>query len=95
MTESGRQPTLRTAILLLAVVDLVILGMRLWPWPDVMALPGNGATGFDPAISLAGYAGLAFWIGSARDHSSRKMLFSAGWLGVAGGGGGGEREEGG
>lgn len=83
--KSNRPPTLRTAILVLAVVDLALLGTRLWPWPDVMALPGNGATGIDPAITLLGYAGLAWWIGSAHEEESRKSLFSAGWLGALAG----------
>jgi len=85
MSEPSRQPTLRTLVILLALVDLALLGMRLWPWQDVMALPGNGATGIDPAITLIGYAGLAFWIGSAREQPSRKSLFSAAWLGVLAG----------
>ncbi len=85
MTEPSRQPTLRTLIILLAVVDLAVLGMRLWPWSEVMGLPGNGATGIDPAITLVGYTGLAFWIGTAREEPSRKSLFSAGWLGVLAG----------
>lgn len=85
MTEASRQPTLRTLIILLAIVDLVILAMRLLPWSDVMALPGNGATGIDPAITLLGYTGLAFWIGTAREESSRKSLFSAAWMGVLAG----------
>ncbi len=62
-----------------------MLGMRLWPWPQVMNLPGNGTTGVDPAIALAGYVGLALWIGSAREESSRKALFSSAWLGVLAG----------
>ena len=81
MTEPRRQPTLRTLVILLALLDLALLGMRLWPWQDVMALPGNGATGIDPAITLDGYTGLAFWIGNARKQPSRKSLFSAAWLG--------------
>ena len=80
--EKSRQPTLRTPIVLLALANLAMLGMRLWPWPEVMGLPGNGATGIDPAVTLAGYIGLAFWIGSARQEESRKALFSAGAMGL-------------
>jgi hypothetical protein len=51
--ETSGQPTLRTPIVLLALVNLAILGARLWPWQNVMNLPGNGTTGFDPVVSLA------------------------------------------
>src|SRR5437763_16041629 len=83
--EKSRQSILRTPVILLAVIDLVLLGMRRWPWPDVMNLPGNGTTGVDPAIALAGYIGLGFWIGSTREESNRKALFSAAGLGVLAG----------
>lgn len=83
--ETSRQPTLRTPIILLALLNLAMLGARLWPWQDVMSLPGNGTTGFDPAISLAAYVGLGFWIGNARKESSRKSLFAAAMLGVVSG----------
>ncbi len=82
--ESSR-PTLRILIILLALFDLGLLGARLWPWQAVMNLPGGSTTGFDPAVSLVGYVGLGFWIGSAREDDSRKSLFSAGWLGVVAG----------
>jgi len=80
--EISRQPILRTPILLLALADLVLLAIRLWPWQQVMNLPGNGTTGVDPAIALAGYIGLIFWISTAHEETSRKALFSAAWLGV-------------
>ena len=83
--EISRQPTLRNPIVLLALADLVVLGARLWPWQNAMNLPGNGTTAVDPAISLAAYVGLCFWIGSAREDTSRKSLFSAAWLGVLAG----------
>ena len=62
-----------------------ILGYRLWPWDQVMALPGNGSTGIDPAVGLVGYIGVAMWIGSARDPGSRKCLLGAGWIGLIAG----------
>lgn len=83
--ETSRQPTLRISIILLALFDLGLLGARLWPWQEVMNLPGGGTTGFDPAISLVGYVVLGFWIGSAREEDSRKSLFSAARLGVVAG----------
>ena len=49
------QLTFRTPLILLAIADLAILGARLWPWQDVLSLPGNGATGLDPAVSLVAY----------------------------------------
>lgn len=83
--EASRQPILRTPILILTLANLTMLGARLWPWQNVMGLPGNGTTGIDPAIALAAYLGLAFWINTARDDSSRKSLFSAALLGVVAG----------
>jgi hypothetical protein len=83
--ESSRQATMRIPIILLALFDLGLLGARLWPWQQVMNLPGGGTTGFDPAISLVAYVGLGFWIGTARQDASRKSLFSAAWLGVVAG----------
>jgi len=83
--EMSRLSILRTPIVLLALFNLAILGTRLWPWPNVMSLPGNGTTGIDPAITLLAYVGLGFWIGTAREESSRKSLFSAALLGVVAG----------
>jgi hypothetical protein len=80
-----RQPTLRTLIMLLALVNLAMLGLRLWPWTEVMSLPGNGTTGIDPAVTLAAYFGLAYWIGTAREDESRKALFSAASIGLVAG----------
>lgn len=83
--ETSGQPTLRTPIVLLALVNLALLGARLWPWQNVMNLPGNGTTGIDPAVTLAAYAGLGFWIGNMRTAASKKSLFSAGMMGVLAG----------
>jgi hypothetical protein len=83
--DTRRQPILRIPIILLALIDLGLLGARLWPWQEVMNLPGGGTTGVDPAISLVGYVGLGFWIGTARQDDSRKSLFSAAWLGIVAG----------
>jgi uncharacterized membrane protein YeiB len=83
--ETSGQPTLRTPIVLLALVNLAILGARLWPWQNVWSLPGNGTTGFDPVVSLAAYAVLGFWIGSVRTVEGKKSLFSAGMMGVLAG----------
>lgn len=77
---SNGPSTLRTPLILLAIICLGILGVRLWPWQDVMNLPGNGTVGIDPAVSLAGYIGLFVWIGGARQAAARKALASAvGW----------------
>jgi len=53
--RAGSQPTLQFPLILLAVANLVILGVRLWPWPQVLSLPGDGVTALDPALSLLGY----------------------------------------
>jgi hypothetical protein len=83
--ETSGQPTLRAPIVLLALVNLALLGARLWPWQNVMSLPGNGTAGFDPAVTLVAYAGLGFWIGNVRTAVSKKSLFSAGMMGILAG----------
>lgn len=84
--ETDSRPTFRTPIVLLALANFVILAVRLWPWQNVVDLPGNGTTGIDPAITLVAYAGLGFWIGAVRTDASRKSLFSAAVLGIVAGG---------
>jgi hypothetical protein len=66
-------------------MSLAVLGLRLWPWSTVLDLPGNGATGIDPAVALLGYIALAFWIGSARGAISRRQLYGSAWVGFFGG----------
>jgi hypothetical protein len=83
--ETSGQPTLRTLVVLLALVNLAILGVRLWPWQNVMNLPGNGTTGIDPAVALVAYAVLGYWIGNMRTAASKKSLFSAAMMGVVAG----------
>ncbi|MGA2672357.1 MAG: hypothetical protein ABSE99_03935 [Terracidiphilus sp.] len=61
-------------MILLAVANLAILGMRLWPWPEVFTLPGNGTTGFDPAISLVAYVGLILWMNHTHYEGTRWAL---------------------
>jgi hypothetical protein len=85
MGSEKRTPIFRAPLILLILANLGILGLRLWPWDQVMALPGNGSTGIDPAVSLLGYIGVAIWIGSARDASARKCLLDAGWIGLIAG----------
>ena len=86
MAESSpRKSVLRSVLVVLAVVDLALLALRLWPWDTVLQLPGNGATGIDPAVSLIGYIALAFWIGSARGAISRRVLYASVVFGGVGG----------
>jgi hypothetical protein len=83
--ETSGQPTLRTLVVVLALVNLALLGVRLWPWQNVMNLPGNGTTGIDPAVTLVSYAVLGYWIGNMRTAASKKSLFSAAMMGVVAG----------
>jgi hypothetical protein len=85
MGTEKRSPIFRVPIIMMTLANLAILGFRLWPWDQITGLPGNGSAGFDPAISLAGYLGVSWWIGSAREDSARKCLFSAAWVGVIAG----------
>jgi hypothetical protein len=82
---SGIQPILRTPLVLLAVANLALLGTRLWPWQDVMNLPGNGTVGIDPAVCLAAYIGMIYLIASTRQEPTRKALGSGTLLGLLGG----------
>lgn len=81
----GAQPTLRVPLILLALVNLAILGSRLWPWQEVLSLPGGGATGIDPAVCLVGYAVLIFFIGSNRHEPIQKALSASALLGLLAG----------
>ena len=78
-------PTLRTPMILLAVVNLVILGMHLWPWQQVLNLPLDGATGIDPAITLLAYIGLVFWIAGKPKEPVKRALSTGAMLGVLAG----------
>jgi hypothetical protein len=78
-------PTLRIPLILVALADLALLGMRLWPWQDVVNLPLNGATGIDPAVCLLTYAGLIFWIGNTRSAETKRVLSMGAMLGLVGG----------
>jgi hypothetical protein len=72
-------------MILLAALNLAILGMRLWPWQQVFSLPGNGTTGIDPAVSLLGYIGLSLWIAGARREPVKRALSTGAMLGVLAG----------
>jgi hypothetical protein len=85
MVAENRTPIFRTPLILLTLANMAILGIRLWPWDQVMSLPGNGSTGIDPAVGLVGYLGVSMWIGSARNSDARKCLLSAGWIGLVAG----------
>jgi hypothetical protein len=78
-------PTLRTPLILLAVANLALLGVRLWPWSLVMSLPGNGATAIDPAVSLLGYVGLIPWVVGSLQGAGKKALATASMIGLGAG----------
>jgi hypothetical protein len=59
------QPSLRFPLLLLAAGNLAALGLRLWPWQEVLNLPGNGMAAFDLGVLLLGYIGFAYWLGGS------------------------------
>src|ERR1035437_5104075 len=82
---AGAQPTLRIPLILLAVVNLAILGSRLWPWQDVLNLPGNGTTGIDPVVCLVAYTVLIFFVGGNRHEPIQKALSAGAMLGLLAG----------
>lgn len=83
--SASAPPTFRIPLILLAVADLALLGKRLWPWPDVLMLPLNGATGIDPAVALLAYIGLIYWMGGSHTAAMRKGLSSGAVLGILAG----------
>jgi hypothetical protein len=82
---TGAPHKLRVPLIVLAAVNLVVLSIRLWPWQEVANLPGNGATGYDPALCLLACIGLIFWIGSTEDESFKKALSAGAKLGLLAG----------
>ena len=79
---SGAPPTFRIPLILLAIANLAFLGMRLWPWPQVvMNLPLNGATGIDPGVCLLTYIFLLYWIAGSQQRATRKALCGGALLG--------------
>ena len=82
---SGAPFTFRIALILLAIVNLVVLGMRLWPWPQVLMLPLNGATGIDPVVCLLTYIFLLYWIAGIRQEPTQRALGIGAMMGLLGG----------
>jgi hypothetical protein len=82
---TGAPHKLRIALIVLAAVNLVVLGIRLWPWQEVVNLPGSGTTGYDPAICLLACIGLIYWISSTEDESFKKGLAAGAKLGLLAG----------
>lgn len=72
-------------LILLMIANLSLLGMRLWPWQEIMNLPGHGTVGIDPAITLAGYLFAMLWIVSFRDENVQRALKSGTALGLVAG----------
>lgn len=83
---SGAPPTFRIPLILLAIANLAVLGMRLWPWQQVvMNLPLNGATGIDPAVCLLTYVFMLFWIADSQSRATQKALGIGALLGLLAG----------
>jgi hypothetical protein len=82
---SGKQSTLRVPMILLALVNLAILGLHLWPWQEIYFLPDSGTVAFDPIICLAAYVGLVYWIPSGTEEGTRKALRAGAVIGLLAG----------
>ncbi len=82
---NGAQPTFRIPLILLALADFGLLAARLWPLENIANMPGGSTTAMDPAITLAAYIGLSFWISNTSSTQARKSLFTAALLGLIGG----------
>jgi len=72
-------------MILLAAASLAVLGVRLWPWQQIASLPGNGTVAYDPAIALAAYIGLIFWISSGIQETTQRALSTGALLGAVAG----------
>lgn len=79
------RPVFRTMLVLLALLNLVALGVRVWPWQTALHLDGSSSTIIDPAICLVMYVVLALWIGSARAEADRRWLLQAASFGAVAG----------
>lgn len=79
------RPVFRTPLVLLAILNLAVLGARLWPWSTAGQLTGDSDTILDPVITLGAYVILALWIGSTRGERPRRSLMHAATLGVVAG----------
>jgi hypothetical protein len=77
--------SLRIPLILLSVVNLVLLAARVWPWTQVLGLPGNGATAIDPAVSLLGYIALTPWILGSLQEKGKKASAIGSAMGLAAG----------
>lgn len=82
---TGAPPTFRIPMILLAAASLAVLGVHLWPWQEIANLPGNGTVAFDPAIALAAYMGLVYWISSGIKEPTQKALSAGAMVGVLAG----------
>ncbi len=85
VTGQGALPILRTPLILLAMADLAMLGLRLRPWQEVRSLPGHGTTAFDPVICLLAYIVLMFLMASSRKPGMRRALGAGTLLGLVAG----------
>lgn len=81
----GKPVTLRALILLLAIADLVILGMRLRPWTEIVNLPNEGTAGFDPVVCLLAYLFLLSWLSSNKNEHVQKALSLGTFFGLPAG----------
>jgi hypothetical protein len=82
---NARPVTLRALILLLAAADLVILGMRLRPWSEIVNLPNEGTPGFDPIVCLLIYIFLLNWLSGNKNEFVQKALSVGTFLGLPAG----------
>lgn len=77
--------TFRFPLVLLAAINLAVLGILLWPWQDALNLPVGGTTAIDPAVSLFAYMGLIYWISSGIKEPTQKALSTAALIGIGAG----------
>jgi hypothetical protein len=82
---TGAPTTLRIPMIVLAALSLAILATHLWPWEEVLNLPGNGTVAFDPVISLIAYMGLIFWISSGIKEPTQRALSIGAMVGIIAG----------
>jgi hypothetical protein len=81
----GPSRTYRIPLVLLAAANLATLGAILWPWQQAFNLRVNGTTAIDPAITLAAYMALLYWMSSGIQDLTRDAIAIGTTFGIVAG----------
>lgn len=76
------KPIFRSVLILLALVNLAVLGTRLWPWRDILT---EKAPGIPPTVCLLVFSGVIFWAGGIHRTRIHRLLATASVMGALAG----------